>query len=127
MGLENYKDLIAWQKAMVLVTEIYRVTRDFPGSELYGLTNQLRRAAVSIPSNIAEGQGRGGSREFERYLRIANGSQQEVETQLLIAANLGYLDGCILPELIAKIAELGRILSGLRRSITTNHEPPTTS
>jgi four helix bundle protein len=120
MRLENYKELIAWQKSMVLALEIYRVTRDFPSAELYGLTNQLRRAAVSIPSNIAEGQGRGSGREFERYLRIANGSRQEVETQLLIAEGLGYIDNDTVQVLTNKIVELGRILSGLRRSVNAN-------
>src|SRR3954469_10975594 len=92
MALTHYRELIAWQKAVEMVCTIYRVTSSFPSEERFGLTNQLRRAAVSIPSNIAEGQGRGVSRDFARYLRMANGSRQEVETQIAIAHRLGYLD-----------------------------------
>src|SRR5947209_3421729 len=82
---QSYKDLIAWQKAMRFVTEIYRVTSDFPRSELYGLVNQLRRAAVSVPTNIAEGQAHYSSKEFHHFLSHARGSLVEIETQLLIA------------------------------------------
>src|SRR5438046_1772110 len=88
----HYRELIAWQRAMDLVQAVYSVTRRFPADELYGLTNQLRRAAVSVPSNIAEGQGRGVGGEFAHHLRIANASRQEVETQILIAQRLSYVD-----------------------------------
>jgi four helix bundle protein len=88
---DSYKDLIAWRKAMDLVTEIYRATRSFPRDELYGLTNQLRRAAVSVPSNIAEGQAHFSQKEFHRFLSHARGSLVEVETQITIARNLSYL------------------------------------
>jgi four helix bundle protein len=88
---ESYRDLIAWRKAMDLVTKIYRVTQSFPRDELYGLTNQLRRAAVSVPSNIAEGQARFSPKEFHHFLSHARGSLVEIETQLTIAQNLGYL------------------------------------
>jgi four helix bundle protein len=90
MGVRDYRELIVWQKAMDLVTEVYRLTRGFPREELYGLTNQLRRAAVSIPSNIAEGQARQSTAEFRNFLSIAQGSRAEVETQLLIAVRLQY-------------------------------------
>jgi len=83
---QSYKELIAWRKAMDLVVEVYRVTRSFPGDELYGLTSQLRRAAVSVPSNIAEGQARYSRREFCHFLTIARGSLAEIETQVRIAA-----------------------------------------
>jgi four helix bundle protein len=89
MALMHYKELVAWQKSMELVERVYRATQCFPRDEIYKLTNELRRAAVSIPSNIAEGQGRGTSAEFDRFLRIADGSRQEVETQLMIAERLG--------------------------------------
>jgi four helix bundle protein len=89
---DSYKDLIEWRKAMELVTEIYRATREFPRDELYGLTNQLRRAAVSVPSNIAEGQARFSRKEFRHFLSHARGSLVEIETQLTIAQNLGYLN-----------------------------------
>jgi four helix bundle protein len=110
---ESYRDLITWQKAMRLVTEIYQATRLFPRDELYGLTNQLRRAAVSVPSNIAEGQARFSRKEFHHFLYLARGSLVEIETQLLIAQNLGYLSPKQSPSLLAEAAELGRLLNGL--------------
>ncbi len=87
----HYKDLKSWQKAMDLTAEVYRLTKKLPKDELYGLTNQLRRAAVSIPSNIAEGNARASTREYLRFLSIARGSVAEVETQLLLCVRLGYL------------------------------------
>ena len=90
--LRNYQELIVWQKAMDLVIAVYQQTREFPREELYGLTNQLRRASVSIPSNIAEGQGRNTTGDFRQFLSIAYGSLQEVETQLLIAGRLHNLN-----------------------------------
>jgi four helix bundle protein len=90
--VQKYRDLVAWNKAMELVTEIYRVTHNFPKEELFGLMSQLRRAAVSIPSNIAEGKGRLSKGEFRQFLGNARGSLAEVETQILIAQNLSYLD-----------------------------------
>ena len=91
--VRNYKDLIVWQKAMDLVSDVYRVTTNFPRQETYGLTNQLRRSAVSVPSNIAEGHGRATKGEFIQFLCHSRGSLLELETQMLIATNLGYLDG----------------------------------
>jgi four helix bundle protein len=88
---QTYRDLVVWQKAMELVTEIYKATERFPKEEIYGLTSQLRRAAISVPSNIAEGQGRLTKKEFHHFLGYARGSLLEMETQLLIAQNLGYL------------------------------------
>jgi|SRR5271165_5643488 len=105
----SYRDLIAWRKAMDFVTDIYEATRTFPRDELYGLTNQLRRAAVSVPSNIAEGQAHYSQREFRHFLSHARGSLVEIETQLLIAASLGYLTSESVEPLLAKAAELGRI------------------
>src|SRR5882762_292182 len=88
----SYRDLVAWQKAMKFVTAIYEVTQRFPSEERYGLTNQLRRASVSVPSNIAEGQARFSQKEFHHFLSQARGSLVEIETQLLIARNLKYLN-----------------------------------
>ncbi len=88
MKVKNYRELVVWQKAMTFVELVYRATRQFPREELYGLTNQLRRAAVSVPSNIAEGQGRFSTREFLSFLSIARGSLREAETQLMIAQRL---------------------------------------
>jgi len=114
---ESYRDLIAWRKAMDLVTEIYGVTRAFPQDERYGLTNQLRRAAVSVPSNIAEGQARFSRKEFHHFLSHARGSLVEIETQLMIAQNLGYLLTKQVNALLEHTAELGRVLNGLIASI----------
>jgi four helix bundle protein len=113
----SYKDLVAWQKAMELVTATYRASANFPKDELFGLTSQLRRAAVSIPSNIAEGQGRLSEKEFRYFLGQSRGSLMEVETQLQIAQNLGYLNDDDLPDLLHRCAEVGRILNGLIAAI----------
>ncbi len=114
---ESFRDLIAWRKAMDLVTQIYRVTKAFPRDELYGLQNQLRRAAVSVPSNIAEGQARFSHKEFHHFLSQARGSLVEIETQLLIARNLTYLSPTETQPLLDKTAELGKVLNGLISSI----------
>ena len=114
---ESYRDLIAWRKAMELVTEIYGSTRAFPQDERYGLTNQLRRAAVSVPSNIAEGQARFSRKEFHHFLSHARGSLVEIETQLMIAQNLEYLPAKQVKSLLDHTAELGRVLNGLIASI----------
>ena len=118
----SYKDLIAWNKAMELVTIVYNATKTFPREELYGLTSQLRRAVVSVPSNIAEGQARFSQKEFFRFLSHARGSLVEVETQVLIAERLGYLKQDQCQQLIEKTAELGRIMNGLIVSIKTAAE-----
>jgi four helix bundle protein len=102
---------------MELVTAIYTATKAFPVEERYGLTNQLRRAAVSVPSNIAEGQARFSAKEFYRFLSTARGSLVEVETQVEIAHNLAYLTGAQSIVLLKSIAELGRILNGLLASV----------
>ena len=109
----SYRDLIAWQKAMRFVVEIYSVTQQFPREERYGITNQLRRAAVSVPSNIAEGQARFSQKEFHHFLSQARGSLVEVETQLLIARDLKYLSNSRADVLLAGADELGRVLNGL--------------
>jgi four helix bundle protein len=113
----HYRDLIAWQKAMDLVEAVYRLTRNFPTEELYGLTNQVRRAAVSVPSNIAEGQGRGAGREFAHHLRIALGSLQEAETQILLAERLAYLTPNVIDGFLDLSAEVGRVTRGLLHSL----------
>ena len=117
MPVRDYRKLIAWQKAMDLVESLYRATRCFPREEQYGLTSQLRRAAVSVPSNIAEGQGRGVGKEFTHYLRVSNGSRQELETQLLIAQRLEYIDNATVEALLSDSAEVGRLLAGLMKSL----------
>lgn len=117
MPLRQYQELIGWKKSRALVAEIYRHPQSFPKDEIYGLTSQLRRAAVSIPSNIAEGQGRLTRGEFKQFLGHARGSTFEVETQLLIAEDLGYLDRESTERLLHQVQEVGRILSGLLASL----------
>jgi four helix bundle protein len=117
MTVKRYSDLIAWQKAMQLVEQVYRMTKSFPKEEMYGLSSQLRRAAVSIPSNIAEGHCRNGRREFVHHLSIALGSLGELETQVMIAKRLGYLGAAEPTELLALAEETGRILVGLMHSL----------
>jgi four helix bundle protein len=117
MAVKNFKDLIAWQKAMDLVEMVYRLTKQFTPEELYGLTSQLRRAVVSIPSNIAEGQGRNTENEFNRFLSIAYGSLREVETQLLIAIRLEYVRQSDFQPVQDLCDETGRILNGLMNSL----------
>jgi four helix bundle protein len=112
--MKGHRDLIAWQKAMALVTEVYRVTRTFPKDELYGLTSQLRRSAISVPSNLAEGHGRNSRKEFHQFVGQARGSLVEVETQLEIAMNLGYLRKDVAEVLLDKASEVGRVVNGLR-------------
>lgn len=118
MKLKNYQELIAWQKAMDLVEEVYKASRDFPREDIYGLTGQIRRAAVSIASNIAEGQGRRTTADFLRHLSIAYGSLREVETQILIARRLKYITQTRLEEVMNLAGEVGRLLNGLMASLT---------
>jgi four helix bundle protein len=113
MSVQSYKDLIVWQKALDLVEIIYQVTKTFPKEELYGLTNQLRRAGASIPSNIAEGHARSSTQEFHRFLSIARGSLGEVETQLIIAQRLGYLSKSQLDPILALQTEINKMTNGL--------------
>jgi four helix bundle protein len=117
MAVQSYRDLIAWQKAMDLVVAVYEASRAFPREEAYGLTSQLRRAAVSVPSNIAEGQGRRSTKEFGRFLGIAYGSLQEVETQVILSVRLGYLESAQEERVLAQCAEVGRLINGLMRSL----------
>ena len=112
---QSFRDLLVWQKAMTLVTQVYGATRSFPREELYGLTSQIRRAAVSVPSNIAEGQARPTRGEFRQFLGHAKGYLAELETQLLIAENLGFFREP--NNLSSQVAEVGRMLSGLMTSL----------
>jgi four helix bundle protein len=114
---KSYRDLVAWQKAMDLVTAIYQISASFPKEEIYGLTSQLRRAAVSVPSNIAEGQGRHGVAEFRHFLRQASGSLMELETQVMIAERLRYISPELANGILDRSAEIGRILDGLLNSL----------
>jgi four helix bundle protein len=117
--IHSFRDLVVWQKSVDLVTEIYRLSKKFPKDELFGLTSQIRRAAVSIPSNIAEGRGKSSKGEFQQFLHHSRGSLAEVETQIIIAQNLGYLTLAEIEPVIEKIAEVGRLLHGLLTSLKT--------
>ena len=113
--MKHYEDLLVWQKAMDLVVEVYELTRGFPTDERFGLCSQMRRAAVSIPSNIAEGQGRRTAGEFLNLLSNAKGSLNELETQLKLSQRLDY---CETPTpLLDRVSEVGRLLNGLSRSL----------
>ena len=111
--LKTHKDLDVWNKAMDLVAHIYSISLAFPKEEIYGLVSQMRRAAVSIPSNIAEGSARGHSKEYRQYLMISLGSASELETQLLISNRLGYLDFEVCEGMIIQINNISRMLQGL--------------
>jgi len=115
--VESYKDLQVWQKSMELVKRIYRLTQHFPKEELYGLTSQLRRSAVSIPSNLAEGSSKRSTKEFMRFINISYGSLCELETQILIACDLEYIESQTKNECCEKISEIGRMLNGLLRAL----------
>jgi len=117
--VKSYRDLVAWQKSMALVSGIYEATKFFPKEEQFGLTAQLRRAAVSIPSNIAEGSSRRATKEFIRFINIANGSLAETETQLQLANDLGFLEEDSLNLLLEKTDEISRILQGLYNSLNS--------
>ena len=123
MAQSSYKDLIAWKKAMELVAMIYDATDGFPSHEQFGLVSQLRRAAVSVPSNIAEGKAHYSNRDFVRFLRHARGSLAEIETQVLIARQRQYLPAETTAKLTQKLDELGRILSGLINSLKDRGGP----
>jgi len=117
--MKCHKDLHVWQKSIELVTDIYTLTKEFPKEELFGLASQLRRAAVSIPSNIAEGSARNHNKEFVQFLYIAQGSCSEIETQLIIAKNLNLISENTLKLLLEKITDIRNMLIGLIKSIKT--------
>ncbi|HSB90156.1 MAG TPA: four helix bundle protein [Anaerolineales bacterium] len=113
MNIRNYRDLMIWQKAMDLAQEVYRFARALPRNEIYGLGGQMQRAAVSVPSNIAEGQARRHTAEFRQFLFQALGSLAELDTQLLLCGRLGYLGTAETTAGEARVAELQRMIHGL--------------
>jgi four helix bundle protein len=115
--LKSYKELKVWQRSYQLCLEIYKITKRFPNEERYGLTSQIRRAAVSVPSNIAEGYGRKTTPEYIRFLYIAYGSNCEMETQVLLSGDLGYIETGKLEILQEGIGEVERMLKGLIKSL----------
>jgi len=120
---KSYRDLFAWQKSMAVVNAIYVQTKMWPCEELVGLTSQIRRAAVSVPANIAEGQGRTGKREFAHHLSIAKGSLHEPETLILSASDLHYLDHTIRDALLSQTGEVARLIGGLLRRLHADTSP----
>ena len=117
MSIQNYQDLIVWKKAMELTKKIYIVTKKLPKEEIYSLTNQIRRAAVSIPSNIAEGHARNSKKEFLHFLSIARGSKAELETQMLLCVNIGHLNETDILEPISLLQEIGKMLFALMNKL----------
>ncbi len=109
--MENYKELIVWQRAMELVAASYEITRMLPKSEQYALADQMRRSAVSIPSNIAEGYGRNSTKDYARFLSISRGSRYELETQLLLCVQLGYVENKDIQKVIDLGEEVGKMLN----------------
>lgn len=115
--IQSYKDLKVWQEAMNLVTEIYKATKLFPREEIYGLTSQMRRAAVSIPSNIAEGHQRHTTPQFLQFLSIARGSLGELETQIMIAHRLDYINLIQHDQMLQQAQKVGNLMGGLIRAL----------
>ncbi len=116
MAIRNYRDLLAWQRAMDLAEAVYRATAQFPADERFVLVPQLRKAAISVPSNIAEGHGVHSDRVLRRHLAIASGSLCELETQILLAHRLAYIGKSETDDLLAASADVGRLVAGLNRA-----------
>lgn len=115
--INSYKDLIVWQKSIALVTSIYELSKTFPSEEKFGVVSQLNRAAVSIPSNIAEGWGRESSKNYLQFLKIARGSVMETETLLVISKNLNFINDTQFSSITNEVEEVSKILQGLINSI----------
>lgn len=117
MKSSNYKELKVWQKAMDLTVEVYELVKLLPKEETYALSDQMRRAVVSIPSNIAEGQGRNSDKEFIQFLSIARGSLWELETQIEICVRIGYIDQSLTTNIYNLIAEISKMINALSNSL----------
>lgn len=120
MTVRGYRDLDVWKRSVSFVTAVYAATQGFPKEELYGLTSQIRRSAVSVPSNIAEGRAKRTTKDFIRFLNIAYGSMAELETQLLIASNLGFLKSAALDPLLDEASQIARMINGMRNGLEKN-------
>jgi four helix bundle protein len=118
--IQDYKDLTAWQSAMALCERVYRESEQLPEHERFGLTAQMRRAAVSIPANIAEGYGRGSRRDYSRFVRLARASAAELETELLLAHRLGMLSGAGFDDLMRELAQVRQLIQGLVRALDSD-------
>lgn len=115
--MSSYKELLVWQKSIQLVTDIYKLTKIFPKEEAYSLVSQMHRAAISIPSNIAEGHDRNSDKEFSQFLCIARGSLAELETQVIISENLGYIKQEQKIHILNKCYEIGKMINGLLKKL----------
>lgn len=115
--IQSHRDLVVWQKAMEMTVEVYRLTDGFPRSEIYGLTSQVRRAAASVPANIAEGHARGTTRDYAHFLSVARGSLMETETFLTLSLRLGYLTEDVSAGTLALITEISKMLTALRSKL----------
>lgn len=115
--VKSYKDLLVWRKAISLVKRIYQLTQSFPDTEKFGLISQMRRAAISIPSNIAEGQARHTRKEFVQFLSHSEGSVAELETQVILSVELGYCNSADIQEITSLTTELSKMLDSLRRKL----------
>jgi len=115
--MKDYKELQVWQKAVAFVTETHKTTRGFPAEERFGLTTQIRRAATSVPANVAEGWGRASTKEYVQFLVVARGSLVELETHLIVSRDLGYLNAAQLEAAQSRIEEIGKMLNGLIQSL----------
>ncbi len=126
--MDTHKDLRVWQQSIEMVTSIYLMTKTFPKEELFGLVSQLRRAAISVPSNIAEGYARGTEREKLHFLRMSSGSMSEVETQLLLSLNLGYVGQEMFDELSEKVTtvwkQLNALISSIKKKMASTEQLP---
>ena len=119
--VRSFRDLIAWQKAFQTGLAVYTLSKSFPEIERFGLTSQIRRSAVSVASNIAEGYGRQSTTEYIRFLRVARGSLYELETQILFSVELGYAERSAADAVLEMVAECGRVLAGLIRSLESKN------
>ena len=117
LSVQSYRDLVLWQRGMGLAEVCYRVTASFPRDEIYGMTTQIRRAATSVPANIAEGHGRESTGSFVQFLRVAQGSVKELETHLLLAERVGIAEAEVVKPVLAECDEIGRMLRALIRSL----------
>ena len=119
--IKDFKDLIVWQKAMDLVVEVYNLVKKLPKEEQFALSDQMRRAVISIPSNIAEGRGRYSIKEYNHFLSVAKGSNAELETQLLLCVKINYLNNSDIERAFGLIKEVGKMLTSLQKSLTISN------
>ncbi|HNX88963.1 MAG TPA: four helix bundle protein [Paludibacteraceae bacterium] len=116
--MKTHHDLTVWKKSIDFVTTVYKITEEYPKTEIYGLTNQVRRAVVSVPSNIAEGAARTSKKEFSHFLSISLGSISEVETQLIVSRNLNYITNEQLENLLSELIEIRKMIIGLKKTMS---------